>query len=110
MGVKIDINIPKLQDQIKRTIDTNMGMLANEILNDINKYCKEDTGMLIASSFIHSKLNEGHLVWQTPYARRQYYEIKRHIRMSIPMHPGNGAKLQKASTNKNGNAKHKEFW
>lgn len=76
MGVKIDINIPKLQDQIKRTIDTNMGILANEILNDINQYCKEDTGMLIASSFVHSKLNEGHLVWQTPYARRQYYEIK----------------------------------
>lgn len=76
MAVKVDINIPKLQAKIQTTIKNNMGVLANEILNDINQYCKEDTGMLIASSYIHSKLDEGRLVWQTPYARRQYYEIK----------------------------------
>ena len=76
MGVTINIDIPKLQATIASTVKSNMGILANEILNDINQYCKEDTGMLIASSYIHSKLNDGHLVWETPYARRQYYEIK----------------------------------
>lgn len=38
-------------------------------------YCKEDTGMLIMSSYIHSDLKHGRLVWSTPYAARQYYEI-----------------------------------
>ncbi len=76
MGVKIEIDIPKLSTKISQTVNSNMGVLANEILNDINQYCKEDTGMLIASSYIHSKLNDGRLIWQTPYARRQYYEIK----------------------------------
>lgn len=76
MAVKIEINIPKLQAQIKTTVNKNMGVLAMEILNDCNQYCKEDTGMLIASSYIHSPLDEGRLIWQTPYARRQYYEIK----------------------------------
>lgn len=50
-------------------------MLATQILKDCNFYCKEDTGMLIASSLIHSDLKNGKLVWQTPYAARQYYKI-----------------------------------
>jgi hypothetical protein len=53
-----------------------LAMLSSEVLNDCNQYCKEDTGMLIASSYIHSKLEEGKLIWQTPYARRQYYKIR----------------------------------
>ena len=51
-------------------------VLSSLIRTDCNKYCKEDTGMLIASSLIHSDLNNGKLVWQTPYAARQYYEIR----------------------------------
>ena len=50
-------------------------MLASIIRTDCNKYCKEDTGMLIASSLIHSRLGEGLIIWQTPYAARQYYAI-----------------------------------
>ena len=32
--------------------------------------------MLIDSSLIHSDLKHGVLRWQTPYAARQYYEIR----------------------------------
>lgn len=75
MPVKVTMDIAKVQAKIQKTIASGMGYLANEILNDCNQYCKEDTGMLIASSYIHSRLNEGLLIWQTPYARRQYYAI-----------------------------------
>ena len=76
MSVKIIINREKVETRIKYAFGAGMGMLANEILNDCNQYCKEDTGMLIASSYIHSQLDDGKLIWQTPYARRQYWEIR----------------------------------
>ena len=50
--------------------------LSEEILADCNEYCKEDQHTLIDSSLVHSRPAEGLLVWQTPYAKRQYWEIK----------------------------------
>ena len=76
MPVKINISRSGTTARITNTFNSNMVLLASEVLNDCNQYCKEDTGMLIASSFIHSRLDEGKLIWQTPYARRQYWEIR----------------------------------
>jgi len=76
MPVKIIFSREKVETRIKYAFGAGMGMLANEILNDCNQYCKEDTGMLIASSYIHSQLDDGKLIWQTPYTRRQYWEIR----------------------------------
>lgn len=76
MSVKISIDGDKIVAKMDATYSNNMEMLASQILRDCNRYCKEDTGMLIMSSLIHSKLKQGLLVWQTPYAARQYYEIK----------------------------------
>ena len=76
MPVKIKINERKILDKFDKAWSTGLGMLSSQILADCNRYCKEDTGMLIASSLIHSDLKHGRLVWQTPYAARQYYEIQ----------------------------------
>ena len=84
MPVKITFNKSTTTFKITNTFNSNLGMLASEVLNDCNQYCKEDTGMLIASSFIHSKLDEGKLIWQTPYARRQYWEIRTAYRTVNP--------------------------
>lgn len=76
MPVKITFDKGRCVTRITNTFNSNMGLLASEVLNDCNQYCKEDTGMLIASSYVHSKLDDGKLIWQTPYARRQYWEIR----------------------------------
>ena len=76
MPVTIKFDAATTTLRITNAFNSRMGLLASEILNDCNQYCKEDTGMLIASSFIHSKLDEGKLIWQTPYARRQYWAIR----------------------------------
>ena len=76
MPVKIIMNRHNVETRVEYAFKKGMGVLANEILNDCNQYCKMDTGNLIASSYIHSKLDEGKLIWQTPYARRQYWEIR----------------------------------
>jgi hypothetical protein len=75
MSVKITVNEGSIQARIDNTWQNGLEMLSSQILRDCNKYCKEDTGMLIMSSYIHSDLKNGRLVWQTPYAARQYYEI-----------------------------------
>lgn len=76
MAVKINIDGDMIIYKIDRSIKNGMGMLSAIILQDCNKYCKEDTGALMISSYVHSKLDEGKLIWRTPYAARQYYEIK----------------------------------
>lgn len=76
MPVKINIDETKCIVKITNHFNSKMGLLAAEILNDCNQYCKWDTGMLVASSYIHSRLDEGLLIWRTPYARRQYWEIQ----------------------------------
>ena len=76
MSVTIKFDESKCVTEITNHFNSKMGQLASEILNDCNQYCKFDTGMLVASSYIHSQLDEGLLIWRTPYARRQYWEIK----------------------------------
>jgi hypothetical protein len=76
MAVKININTTRVEAKVMSAWEKGLPLLSSEILNDCNQYCKEDTGMLIASSFVHSRLDEGKLIWKTPYARRQYWEIQ----------------------------------
>lgn len=75
MSVRFNIDESKIQVKMDNIWKNGLEMLSSEILRDCNKYCKEDTGMLIMSSYIHSDLKNGKLVWQTPYAARQYYAI-----------------------------------
>ena len=75
MSVKFKIDESKIQVKMDNIWKSGLEMLSSEILRDCNKYCKEDTGLLIMSSYIHSDLKNGKLVWQTPYAARQYYAI-----------------------------------
>ena len=54
MAVRVNINEDKIMVKIDDAWESGLEMLSSVILADCNKYCKEDTGMLIASSFIHS--------------------------------------------------------
>lgn len=74
--LKIQIPAGKIAVKMDRAWQEILAPLAEEILNDCNQYCKEDTGMLIASSLTHSVPKTGTLKWVTPYARRQYWEIQ----------------------------------
>ena len=76
MPVIIKISGPDVQAKVNRAWGKALYNLSNEILADCNEYCKEDQGTLIASSNTHSRPDEGILIWQTPYAARQYWEIQ----------------------------------
>ena len=76
MPVKIQISETAVETKVKTAWKKGLYALSTEILADCNEYCKEDTGALIASSNTHSRPKEGRLIWQTPYARRQYWAIQ----------------------------------
>lgn len=76
MAVTIDINPSRVEARVMTAWARGLTQLSEEILADCNEYCKVDTGALIASSQIHSDLKHGKLIWETPYARRQYWDIE----------------------------------
>lgn len=76
MSVKINISPEKIQMKVDNAWKNGLEKISTEILADCNEYCKFDQGNLIMSSWIHSRLDKGILIWSTPYAKRQYYEIK----------------------------------
>ena len=76
MAVKIDIDKSKVLAKVETAYNKGLAQLSMIVLDDCNRYCKEREGTLIQSSYIHSEPNEGKLIWQTPYAKRQYWEIK----------------------------------
>jgi hypothetical protein len=76
MPVHINVSRHAVEARVTEAWNKGLAALSEEVLNDCNLYCKHDTGMLIQSSYVHSVPREGKLIWQTPYARRQYWEIK----------------------------------
>ena len=76
MPVKIEVYPDKIQVKVDTAFKSGLEKLSTEILADCNEYCKMDTGTLILSSWVHSRLDKGLLIWNTPYAARHYYEIE----------------------------------
>lgn len=76
MPIKMITRKADVMVKIQGIWDEKLPILAQEILNDCNQYCKEENGILIASSLTHSELDRGRLIWDTPYAKRQYWEIR----------------------------------
>lgn len=75
MAVKVTIDKSRVHARVMEAWQKGLAALSEEILADCNEYCKEDQHTLINSSLTHSRPQEGLLVWETPYAKRQYWEI-----------------------------------
>ena len=76
MPVRIEIDANKVGMRVKGAWDKSLTPLSSQILGDCNQYVKVDQHTLESSSYEASILREGKLVWDTPYAKRQYWEIK----------------------------------
>ena len=76
MPVKILIDPEKVSARVMKSWDMGLAELSDEILADCNEYCKEDSHALINSSLAHSQPYQGRLIWETPYAKRQYWAIE----------------------------------
>jgi hypothetical protein len=72
--IKIDPN--QCAAKVQGAWDKGLHDLSAEILADCNEYVKVDQHTLESSSYANSLLDQGKLIWKTPYAKRQYWEIK----------------------------------
>lgn len=72
MSVTFKFDTAGILDSIEQANCEAIAETAFEIREDSNYYCKQDQNMLIASSQ-NSDLKRGVIVWDTPYAQRQYY-------------------------------------
>lgn len=71
--VEITINRSRISARIRSGIEKMIPAVAEQALADCNHFAKRDQGTLIESSETASDLAAGELVWNTPYAKKQYY-------------------------------------
>lgn len=76
MSVRININKTLVTQKVERATEKALWEVTSNIMADCNEFVKHDKGTLEGSSMIHSLPEKGVITWQTPYARRQYWEIK----------------------------------
>lgn len=73
INAKVELNINDAMREIKKVSKDGVKKVSKVILDDCNEYVKEDSGELVRSSYKFSDLNSGDIVWNTPYAKKQYY-------------------------------------
>lgn len=73
MAVKVTTDRARVAARIKAGTAAMIRTVSEQALSDCNYFAKRDQGTLIESSQTASDVENGLLVWDTPYARRQYY-------------------------------------
>ena len=76
MPVKIKIDPNRVAAKVTGAWGKGLYALSSQILGDCNQYVKVDQHTLESSSYVASQLDKGKLIWDTVYAKRQYWEIK----------------------------------
>lgn len=76
MPVRIQIDPNRVSAKVNGAWKESLPVLSSQILGDCNQYVKVDQHSLESSSYVASDLNNGKLIWETPYAKRQYWEIR----------------------------------
>lgn len=69
----ITVDVGKIQGKVEHAMKRAQVVLDEQIIKDSNFYAPEDIGTLIGSAQRSSAIGEGKIVWDTPYARRLYY-------------------------------------
>ena len=75
--MRITINESQVQAKVQNAWKEALFGLTTEILADCNQYVKRSPEHTMRdSSLTLSKPGDGLIVWETPYAKRQYWEIQ----------------------------------
>lgn len=75
VNVKISIDRNAVGMKIKSAAQKAVAVTAEQVLEDCNRFCPSDQGLLADSSRTNSDIKAGLLVWSTPYARYLYYGL-----------------------------------
>lgn len=73
--VKANFDDAEARKRIGAAVHRAQMRLDQQVLTDSNYFCPLKTGTLQKSAVIGTVIGSGLLVWNTPYARRQYYGV-----------------------------------
>lgn len=73
MAVKVKTDFSGAFKKVKAKAERTQMILDQQIVKDSNFYAPFADGLLIGSSLIASEFGKGKLVWDTPYARKLYW-------------------------------------
>ena len=76
MPVQIKIDPNKCAAKVQGAWNKGLYALSAQVLGDCNQYVKVNQHTMESSSHAASRLSEGKLIWDTAYAKRQYWEIR----------------------------------
>ena len=76
MPVYIKIDGAKCAATVKSAWEKGLFALSSQVLGDCNQYVKIDSHDMERSSYTASVLKDGKLIWDTIYAKRQYWAIE----------------------------------
>jgi Minor capsid protein len=69
----VRVELGDIQEKLQQAHKAGQKQLDQEVLKDSNNFIPKDTGELERSSIRSSTIGDGFLKWDTPYARRLYY-------------------------------------
>jgi hypothetical protein len=61
------------EDRLKRALMIAQFHLDQQVIKDSNYFIPKDTGNLEGSALLSSNIGKGRIFWNTPYARKLYY-------------------------------------
>ncbi|MBM6648991.1 minor capsid protein [Bacillus sp. RIT 809] len=71
--VNIQMDTQAIESKVLKATEKAQFALDQQVLKDSNYYIPKDTAELERSGVRFSRPGEGHVEWNTPYARRLYY-------------------------------------
>ncbi|MGH0601145.1 minor capsid protein [Bacillus mycoides] len=71
--VNVRVDTHQIESKVMEATQKAQFTLDEQVLKDSNFYAPEDTTELKRSGVRYSRPGEGHVGWDTPYARRLYY-------------------------------------
>lgn len=73
-NIRIQLNTRALLKELEVNWKRNLPQLLILMREHCNRYVPVDRGRLRASSYTASDFEHGKIIWDTPYARRRYFE------------------------------------
>ncbi|WP_404358499.1 minor capsid protein [Cytobacillus firmus] len=73
ISFNVHLEMDNIQSQVEEAVDAGQKQLDQEVLKGSNYFIPKETGELEKSGLRHSQIGKGKIIWDTPYARKLYY-------------------------------------
>lgn len=73
MTISSTFDLAGAKKDLAKRVQKAQKVLDDRVITDSNYFCPQDTGTLMRSARLSTKLGSGLVMWKTPYADKRYY-------------------------------------